>query len=126
MAFGGASYTDFVTNGGLNPTYGTPCVAGADTLVTGLAPTAKTSSCFDEITWQDLGPKYNRSSDWGDNLQAGAEQLSIAQAHRSGGHKKTKCSKVHERGRLLVFGEGIKMAQVALIESTMLVGRVRG
>lgn len=39
--------------------------------------------------------------------------------------KQSKLSKTRERGRLLVFGEGIGMDKAALTQSTILVGRVR-
>jgi len=40
--------------------------------------------------------------------------------------KKSINSKIRERDRRLIFGEGITMAQVALTERIVLVGRVRG
>lgn len=85
----------------------------------GLAPP---SGCFIGIPKHDQASEGNQS----DYEDIGLEEGEQAAKSRPKQAKKSRNSKIRERDRRLIFGEGISMAQAALTESTVLVGRVRG
>lgn len=84
------------------------------------------SGFFDSISRQDLGPEDNRASDLDENPQAEGTQQPLNRQTRTSGEKRSKLSKIRERGRLLVFGVGISMDQATLTKSRVLVRKVRG
>lgn len=86
-------------------------------------PTVKTSSCFKGVPHNHLEQEEARVFDTKDVMPQYVEHMGEVLPKKL--RKKSKCTKVRGRGWLLIFGEGINMAQIVGTTKTVLVGRVR-